>query len=729
MRAVLPFLAFSHALCFPSMALAQDLPTAFQVEEASQGFPPLFQAEMDRAEQFVREMMAAGVSVPVPTDPGGGYTHEQHKRNYRAMLLAAQLYDVTGEEQYFAFVRDMLLAYADLYPTLGDHPARANQNVGRLFWQVLNDAMWLVHAAQAYELVRDDLDEGDLRRIDDDVFRRAAHFLSVESEATFNRIHNHATWATAAVGITGYVLDDDELVERALHGTVGDGEAGFLRQTELLFSPDGYYTEGPYYQRFAMLPFIAFAGAIERNEPERRIFDYRDGILEKALLATIQLTYDGYFFPFNDAIRDKSLNTAELYEGVAIGYAVTGNPALLDIARWQGRTVISQQGLAMARALEAGQAVPFPFRSVLFSDGPDGGQGAIAVLRHGERQDHLALVAKNAAQGMGHGHFDKLSWQLYDNGHEIVRDYGAARFLNIEAKEGGRYLPENDSWAKQTVAHNALVVNGQSHFYGELELADRSAPTQLHFATDPDLQLSVARIDDAYPREDIRMLRALALVDVEGLEHPVVLDLLRAEGEGELQFDLPLHYAGHIMRLGFELDRHVEGRPVLGGANGYQHIWEDGRASPEAGRCFMTWLTDNRFYTYRFVPMAGHEIILGESGANDPEFNLRREPLAIQRVSGTNNVIFVSIIEPHGLYDGAAEQTINPDSRIASLRHERSGEYDLVVIETVQGDETVIAISWEADPAAMHSATLDGRVISWQGYAARIALAGGGASL
>ena len=717
------FLAAS-ALAFATPAASQDREetTASAYAEV---YPALFASEMDRAQSFVDEMIAAGVTVPVPVDPGGGYTHEQHKRNYRAMLLAGQLYELTGDRKYFAFVREMLLEYAQLYPTLGDHPAQANQNVGRLFWQVLNDAMWLVHAIQAYELVRDDLPADERELIDQQVFRRAAHFLSVESEATFNRIHNHATWATAGVGMTGYVLGDDELVQRALYGTLEEGDAGFLRQTELLFSPDGYYTEGPYYQRFAMLPFMVFAGAIDRNEPERRIFAHRDGILEKALLATIQLTYGGYFFPFNDAIRDKSLNTAELYEGVAIGYAVTRNPALLDIARHQGRTVISREGLEMTRALAAGEAEPFPFRSSLFRDGPDGDQGAIAVLRDGEGPGHMALVAKNASQGMGHGHFDKLSWQLYNMGEEIVRDYGAARFLNIEAKEGGRYLPENETWAKQTVAHNALVVNGQSHFYGDRELADLSAPSQLFFTVEEGFQASAATIDDAYPQEDVEMTRLLALVDLEGLSQPVTLDLLRAQGGGVSQYDLPLHYAGHLMRVGFDAQRYIEGRPVLGDANGYQHIWVDGIASPAADEAFLTWLLDGRFYTYRFVPQDGEQIILGESGANDPSFNLRREPIAIQRVSGSDDATFVSILESHGLYDGAAEQTVGSDSQIASLRHERVGEYDIAVIETLAGERVAVAVSWDENPGNQHSVTFEGREIEWRGFAARVPLAQG----
>ncbi|MXO90901.1 alginate lyase [Altererythrobacter aquaemixtae] len=708
------------------MLAACGLVFPVQAAEDTSDLPPLFAAEVERADAFVAGMMEQGITVPVPKDPGGGYTHEQHKRNFRAMYLAGDLYRITGDLKYRDFVRDMLLEYAELYPTLGDHPAKANQNVGRLFWQVLNDAMWLVHSVQGYANIRDTLTDEEREIIDNNVFRPAARFLSVDSERTFNLIHNHATWATAGVGMTGYLLGDRDMVDRALLGSDKSGETGFLRQTELLFSPDGYYTEGPYYQRFALLPFMVFADAIAKNEPERRIFEHRDGILKKALTTTIQLTYGGYFFPFNDAIRDKSLNTAELYEGVAIAYAETGDPGLLSIAKFQGRTVLSENGLKVSRDLEAGKPSPFNFKSILLSDGPDGDEGAVAVFRHGTGPRHTALVAKNSSQGMGHGHFDKLSWQLYDNGNEIVRDYGAARFLNIEAKEGGRYLPENESWAKQSIAHNALVVNETTHFGGDVKVADTFAPEQLYFSAQPELQVSTATIDSAYPEVNVTMTRTLALMDVAGLNAPVTVDVMRATGKGQLQFDLPLHYSGHIMETGFEPDRNVGPRPVLGESDGYQHIWVDGIGSPKADDAFMTWILDGRFYTYRFVPRDKMQVILAESGANDPDFNLRREPIVIQRASDTDSMTFVSMIETHGLYDGATEQTIGSRSLVASLRHVEHPKYDVVIVETKGGARTALAISYNDDPDAVHKVEIDGREVSWAGFAGRIEMGGEG---
>ncbi|MEP9400531.1 alginate lyase family protein [Sphingomonas sp. VNH70] len=683
---------------------------------------PLFAAELKRTRSAVDKAIRAGVNVPVPRDPGGGATHEQHKRNYTALYGAGMLYRITGERQYLDFARELLLAYARLYPTLGPHPAKANEAAGRLFWQSLNDSVWLVYGVQGYDAIRDALSAADRRTIDADVFRRMADFLSVGNAASFNRIHNHATWAAAGVGMTGYVLRDPELVERALKGTDRTGSyngarAGFLAQVDELFSPDGYYTEGPYYQRYALQPFVVFADAIAKNQPALNIWQRRDGVLVKAIRSTIQLTYDGYFFPLNDAMRDKSLRTAELYDAVAIGYGVTGDPSFLSIARDQQRVTLTPGGLAVARDVAAGKARPFAFASQLFRDGPNGDRGALAVLRSGPEADAQVLVAKNSAMGMGHGHFDKLNWILYDGGRPIVTDYGAARFLNIESKDGGRYLPENESWAKQTVAHNTLVVNETSNFAGKWRVGEGLAPRQLFFNGDGPLKASTAEMAGAWPGVTFR--RTLIQLS-PGKGAPLVIDLLRVTGDRPATYDLPLHYAGHITEVGFPLRSNVVERPVLGKANGYQHIWVDGTGTPGADDATLTWIEGERFYTYRMVPPPGAQVILGESGANDPRFNLRREPVLIERVTGQKDATFVGLLEPHGAYDAAAETTVASASQIKALRHVRSADADVIVITPVRGAPIVLAVADEVAAGRPHSADVDGRTYRWTGHIARV---------
>ena len=678
---------------------------------------PLFAAELKRTRATVDKAIRAGVNVPVPKDPGGGFTHEQHKRNYVALYGAGMLYRITGERQYLDFARALLLAYAKLYPALGPHPAKANESAGRLFWQSLNDSVWLVYGIQGYDAIREALTPTDRATIDANVFHKMADFLSVGNAASFNRIHNHATWAAAGVGMTGYVLRDPELVARALKGTDKTGRSGFLAQVDQLFSPDGYYTEGPYYQRYALQPFVVFAEAIARNEPKLEIWQRRDGVLLKAIRSTIQLTYDGYFFPLNDAMRDKSLRTAELYDAVAIGYGVTRDPSFLSIARQQERVTLSPGGLAVARDVAAGKATPFAFTSQLFRDGPNGDQGALAVLRSGAQADAQVLVAKNSAMGMGHGHFDKLNWILYDGGQPIVTDYGAARFLNIESKDGGRYLPENESWAKQTVAHNTLVVNETSDFAGKWRVGEEHAPRQLFFSGEGPIRASTAEMVGAWPGVAFR--RTLLQLPF-GKGSPLVVDLLRVTGDKPATYDLPLHYSGHITDAGFPLRANVAARPVLGTANGYQHIWVDGTGAPTGDTGTLTWINGERFYTYRMVAPPGTQVILGESGANDPRFNLRREPLLIERVTGQKDATFVNLLEPHGAYDPSAETTVASASQIRSLRHLRSRDADIVVITPLKGAAIVLGIADDVTADKPHSATLDGRSLTWTGHLARL---------
>lgn len=723
-RAALRALPAIAALAIGVPAHAQT--PAAPVTAPSQALPaPLFDAEIDRSREFLDGIMAQGVVLPTPKDPGGGYTHEQHKRNYHAIYLSGQLYSLTGEQKYAEYARDMLLGYAELYPTLGEHPAKANQYSGRIFWQVLNDAVWLVYSVQGYETIRETLTQEQRELIDTQVFRKAAHFLSVESASTFRKIHNHATWATAGVGMTGYLLDDQNLVDVALLGLEKDGATGFLRQTELLFSPDGYYAEGPYYQRYALMPFMVFADAIDRNDPSRGIWEHRDGILLKALRTTVHLSYNGYFFPFNDALKDKGLKTDELYHGIAIVYGKTRDPSLLSVADWQGRTVPSENGRLVAQDLAAGKARPFEFTSMLLRDGPEGDQGAVALLRRGSGYSGQVLLTKNSSQGMGHGHFDKLSWQYYDNGNEIVTDYGAARFLNIEAKEGGRYLPENNSWAKQTIAHNTLVVDETSHFDGDVTVADATAPKQLYYSGAPGAQISTGTMRGAY--EGVDFTRTMALLEIAGLSQPLVVDVMRVTSEDQHQYDLPLHYDGQIMRVGFQTESNIAGRPVLGTDHGYQHIWVDAVGKPASAKeAFVTWLLGDRFYTSRWVPGTGGETILGESGATDPDFNLRREPMIIQRVNAAGPISFASILEAHGRYDGAAEQTSASDSQIADIALHRAGGADIMIIETIGGQRTALAISYDSDPAREHRAMIGGNEIRWSGYAAKVDLSRGG---
>lgn len=672
----------------------------------------LYQSAFEAMRVRVDAQIGEGLDVPQPVDAGGGYTHEQHKRNAKAIFEAGLLFEATQDAQYADFAVQMLSAYGEIYPTLGLHPKQKEQTPGRLFWQSLNEAWWLVHAAQGYDLIRDSLADQTRARIEDTVFHPMVDFLSEGQPQTFDKIHNHGTWATAAVGLTGYALDEPDYVEKALLGLDRSGAGGFLRQMDVLFSPDGYYNEGPYYQRYALMPFVLFAQAIDKNEPEREIFKLRDGILKKAIYSTIHQNYGGLFFPINDAIKDKDIATTELLHGVAIAYELTGDDSLLSIAEAQGRVVPTAAGRAISKAISAGQTTAFNYRSMRLRDGADGTEGALDILRESDDPDGLAVVVKNTSQGLGHGHFDKMGLLVFDRGYEVLRDYGAARFLNIEAKYGGHYLAENNAYAKQTIAHNALVIDRTSHFSGSTREGNKHAPTLGAFVTGQSLTATSATIDAAYP--GVELTRSVALIRDVALEAPIIIDVVRAETDQTHTYDLPFHYNGQLIETNYVIEADVAARAPLGVENGYEYLWKVGQADLADGIAQTTLLLDRRFYTLSSVSDADG-LTLVELGANDPDFNLRRESALILSGDSDDGFAAATVIEPHGEYNPTDEFTLSSRSQVATLSHSSNATADYVSVTLKTGAIIGVGLSSNSDAQAVHTINTENGPVSWTG--------------
>ncbi|MGV3545991.1 MAG: heparinase II/III domain-containing protein [Pedobacter sp.] len=640
---------------------------------------PLLRQSYQTVKSAADKALAAPIVVPIPKDGGGGYTHEQHKKNYSNMLNAATVYQISGEKKYADYVKNVLLNYASQYEKWPLHPKRKSEDDGgRIFWQSLNDFVWQIYTIQAYDLVYDGLPAADRKTIEEKLFVPILKFFTEDRYDVFNKIHNHGTWNLAAVGITGYVLNKKEYVETAINGSKKDGKTGYLAQINQLFSPDGYYMEGPYYQRYALLPFVLFAKAINNYEPSRKIFDYRDKLLSKAIQTSLQTSYtDKTFFPINDAIKDKTYESIELVYGVNLAYAdIKPEVDLLDIARQQNRVIVSDAGLKVAADLAAGKAVPFKYQTLFIKDGAKGEDGGLGILRSGPNTDQQAVLMKAASQGMGHGHFDRLGLLFYDNTTEIFPDYGAARFLNIDTKNGGGYLPENNTFAKQTVAHNALVVDQTSHFNAKVGPADKTSPSLLYFSSQPNLKVVSAKEANAYA--DVTMIRTSALVKVDGLEKPLLIDVVQAQSVNNHQYDLPFWYKGQLVNTSFPVVAKANGLTALGTKNGYQHLWLNASNKLEDKSGLVGLLNKNRFYTTHFVSDNPLEVKLVSIGANDPEMNLV-DGKAFTLSSSGQNQTFASITETHGGTDPINETVSSALPSISELKIVKSDAQQTVI--------------------------------------------------
>lgn len=665
---------------------------------SSLGKYSMFDQSFNELKKIADEALVAEILVPQPKDGGGGYTHEKHKKNYYEMNAAGILFQITKDKRYALFVKDMLYAYAEIYPTLGLHPATKSATPGKIFWQALNEAVWLVHTSMAYDCVYDFMSEKDRKHIETNLFYPICEFLSngnPENYKVFNKMHNHGTWATAAVGMIGYVMRDKNLTDMALYGSNKDGKTGFIRQLDVLFSPDGYFTEGPYYQRYAIWPFMTFAQVIQNQQPELKIFAYRDGILLKAVDKLLQSSYMGEIFYLNDALT-KTFKTQEIVYAVNIAYKNNPkNKSLFDIVRQQGDFIVSDAGIATAKAFYKEKNKPYyMYESLFMRDGQHGTEGGIAIIRNSNTPDATCLTFKATSHGLSHGHYDKLNITLHDNGNAILTDYGAVRFLNIEPKYGGHYTKENYSWGMQTIAHNTVTINEISHFEAKIDVSSEFNPEILyHDFSTKEVQLISALEKNAYP--GTAMQRTTAMLNHPVFEFPVVIDVFRVKSPQVNQtIDLPFYYQGHMVSTNFDYQKNTVELKPLGDKNGYQHLWLEAKGKTDKPQASFTWVKGDRFYSITTLTDASSELMMTRTGANDPYFNLRQDPAFMIRQHNAANHTFVSVIEPHGLYDITKEVTIGYRSNIASLKLIVDNEsFSVIEVITTNNETILFAVS------------------------------------
>jgi hypothetical protein len=681
------------------------------------GEVPLFDKSLQKAVDLVDKALNSPMDVPYPKDPGGGYTHEKHKQNYNEMYHAGILYQLTGDEKYAQFIKDMLDQYAEMYPGLGKHPQGKKQTPGRMFWQSLNETVWLLHTIQAYDAIYDWLSESDRMNYEDNIFTPMVNFFITECKHEFDLIHNHGTWIVAAVGMTGYVMQNEDWVKMSLYGSDLSGKTGFLAQLDKLFSPDGYYTEGGYYVRYALWPFFIFAEVIHNNQPDIGIYEYRDQILKKALYSALQVTYtNGAFIPINDALKEKTWLSPELIFATNFVYAhYEHDRQLLSIVKLHDEVSLTGPGLMAAKDILKDEPIPiFQWKSVEFTDGPDGDMGGVGILRYGDPSDQETLLMKYGSHGLSHGHFDKLSFLFYDQAREIIQDYGAARFLNVEQKFGGRYLAENKTYAKQTVAHNTVVVDMKSQYNGSRKKSEANHSERFFFSSDnPDFQYMSAKENNAY--KGVNMHRTMVLLNDEVLMKPVVVDVYRIESDKRHTYDMPFYYMGHFIAANFDYKNFTDRRGLMGTDAGYQHLWKDAEADVSV-TSQLTWWNGERFYTITTNTGNGDKVFFTQIGGSDPEFNLRNDQGFMIRAKGKNH-IFASILEPHGRFNPTLEYTKNSHSTFTDIKVVSSdNQYTIVNIKGGdQLDWNLIISNFNPDEDAEHSVKIGENTVSWNG--------------
>ncbi len=454
-----------------------------------------------------------------------GERHDALANAARDLALAFRL---TGKRAYAEQAAWILNAYADRYVSMALHDKdnRNTRSGARVHAQTLDEAIWLIPMAWAYDLLAgsDVLTQEQRDRIERDLLRAAT--------ATIDRndmgISNWQSWHNAGMAAVAFCLNDRALIEKVI-----EGPSGFRFQLKNSVTGDGFWYEGSFtYHYYALDALMQTAEMAVRSGVDL----FADESFARMFSAPARFALpDGTLAPFNDATTVNLRNYNRWYESA---YARWGDPLFAMIAgsRSRGREALLW---GVPELPLAGERVPQ--KSTIF---PDSGY---AVLR--SATDHTVIL-KYGPHGGGHGHFDKLNFVSYAREGILAVDPGTQSYA----------APTHATWYQQTVAHNTIVVDErtQAAATGEL-LASQLTP-----------DYSYVRANAGPVYANARLTRSLLVTGDYALD---IFDATSTDGK-ERQFDWMYHNAGEVLT-----DLPLNSGATLPRTAGYQHLTGNRSAS------------------------------------------------------------------------------------------------------------------------------------------------------
>jgi hypothetical protein len=526
-----------------------------------------------------------------------------NNRLSEASLRLALCWRLDGNNDYFSQVRQILLDYAGEYAAYQQVP-RTVGNPGVATYTTLDEAVWVLPLAWAFDIVQQQLSQAENDQISQRLFAPVAEHLIAHH---FGDVHNFACWHNAAIGTIGVLLNRSDWIDFAVHG-----EFGFDKQLALGVLADGLWFEGSFSYHFYTVYALLTLVKATRHLPG---LDLRARpALHAMLLAPIQSAYPDWSLPAtNDCWYFSSL-LADCCHGVPpapafyeIAYSWYADPLFAQVLQ----RAYAQTPRDSLDALLFGEPSipPTPLTAMPSVNLPASGY---AILRQdapetnvhsGDDGQQRYLLLKYGPHGGGHGHPDKLNLILHAYGQRLSPDFGTP----------GYGLDLFQSWYRQTISHNTVTLNG---------LSQPPATGQLHsFRTDGPFQVadaSVAWQDEPAVTSADHPYRGALLRRILLARPAYFLDITWVESREPKRIDWIYHNTGSPSIS-------LATQPIrLAGTEGtgYQHIHHAQRAHGQ-GDFVVTWLPEpsqpESAGLRLFVAggIAG-EIITGEAPGNPP---------------------------------------------------------------------------------------------------------------
>ena len=604
---------------------------------------------------------ATRTEIAVP-ETGGGFYHaadatayqitEEHYRHADAARDMGLMFQLTGDRKYVKNAKAILLDYADKYLTyeIHDKAERTGEQAeagGRATPQGINEATWAISVAWAYDLLYDELTPQEREAIETRVLRPAAEIIMDNNEGR----HNHQTWYNAGVGVIGFALGDKELVWYALD----KDDSGFRYQMQKSITGEGMWYEGSMHYQFyvlrALFPLMeaAYHSGIDLyQEPAyKKLFDFMLEYADRDMrLPTIN---DGRVVVLTEPDR------APFYE---VAYRRLGDPRYAAVLQAYPRTDL----LALLYGVgDLPQSELPAWRSRYFED------SKLVALRSDAGDKNLQAVLNILGYQGGHSHPDQLGLVLHGLGMIFAPDAGSIKYR----------LPAHVAYFKQSIAHNALVVDGQSQ--------ERTPPPTLKvFEGSDSLQVTRAATSDAYPGVDLE--RTLLLTD------DYLVDVFQTRSDVDHIYDWVYHNLGQFTSPDLNFSP-ADG--FAGGSNGYEYLQNVRTAGPWQGGVWQAdWEIDpNRHVRATLLGEPDDRYFLADgliAADKNDEIADYTVPVLLARRE-TNATRYVAILEPYRSTPqisridpvtvlDAGGQPLNLESGVA-MTIERQDSRDLLIID------------------------------------------------
>ncbi|MBE7559630.1 heparinase II/III family protein [bacterium] len=436
------------------------------------------------------------------------YLCHVHAENGRRAQDLAVAWALSRQRKYAEAARDLLVAYARKYPSWPQHTVRPGRDLsigGKMYAQTLSEAAGILPFVAAYDTTYQSgvYSDEDRRLIENQWFREAARVIRGRNSGR----SNWQTWHNAALLWIGYALDDARLVERAL-----DGDWGVRRQLEESIDADGFWYEGSLtYHVYALRALVHSAEAAHFHGVNL----WEHPKLVRMFLAPIELAWPNGRLPaLNDAARSDGRPDTVFRSAFAdLCRVAARRTGRIEIRLPYSRQQPGEAAVFYTPENQPPQTVRPPLASVNFP-----AQGVVQL--RGGRDPGSAVMLDYGPHGGGHGHFDKLQLLAYIGGRERLIDPGTVRYS----------LPVHGGWYRQTLAHNTVVVDGESQRATEGQLL-RMDRTELG-------DWARAAADMAYA--GVRMDRTVFL----GPEF--LVDIYRIDAANSHTYDLAYHITGRL---------------------------------------------------------------------------------------------------------------------------------------------------------------------------------------